>query len=97
MRWKGNYNQAVIIITYFFLLKSTFIFRYLHKIQSILEKYSTVFKFWYIGKKSLHEKFEYCTQKLRAIVVNLHRQTAEWIKLLIQKFQQSVDVSFGTI
>ena len=35
--------------------------------------------------KSLHEKFEYCTQKLRAIVMNLHRQTAKWIKIINSK------------
>ena len=43
--------------------------------------------------KLLHEKFEYCTQKLRAIVVNLHRQTAKWIKIINSKSSNKVLVS----
>ena len=43
--------------------------------------------------KSLHEKFKYCTQKLRAIVVNLHRQTAEWIKIINSKSSNRVLIS----
>ena len=43
--------------------------------------------------KSLHEKFKYCTQKLRAIVVNLHRQTAKWIKIINSKSSNKALVS----